>query len=154
MLQVFHIDVAKVHLNVAYVAMTMHTCFKCFTCFIFTLQMFNLDVSKVDLGGARVAIAWCYCCYMGHHGSPYVSKVYCLLLRWSPRRLVMCACGHVTTLPAGAVVCVHVGVGHRGVIACVKSMLLLLLHGPLCCLLVLRACCLLVLMLLCVHAGV
>jgi len=42
--------------------------------------------------------------------------------------------------------CVHAGVGHHGVIACVKSMLLLLLHGPLCRLLVV--------MLLCVNAGV
>jgi hypothetical protein len=55
--------------------------------------MFNLDVSKVDLRGARVVIVWCCCCYVGHHGSLYVSKVYCLLLRWSPCRLVLCACG-------------------------------------------------------------
>jgi hypothetical protein len=31
--KVFHLDVAIVDLDVAYVAMTIHACFKCFICF-------------------------------------------------------------------------------------------------------------------------
>ena len=50
MLQVFHLNVAKVDLDVAYVAMTIHACFKCFICFRCMLQVFHLDISKVDLG--------------------------------------------------------------------------------------------------------
>jgi hypothetical protein len=49
MLQVFHLDVIKVDLNVAYIGMAIHACFKCFICFRYMLQMFCLDVSKVDL---------------------------------------------------------------------------------------------------------
>jgi hypothetical protein len=48
MLQLFHLDVAKVELDIAYVAMPIHACFKCFVCFRRMLQMFYLDVSKVD----------------------------------------------------------------------------------------------------------
>jgi hypothetical protein len=33
MLQVFHLDATKVNLDVAYVAMAIHACFKCFICF-------------------------------------------------------------------------------------------------------------------------
>jgi hypothetical protein len=33
MLQVFHLDVAKVDLDVAYVLQRLHTCFKFFRCF-------------------------------------------------------------------------------------------------------------------------
>jgi hypothetical protein len=29
----FHLDVSKVNVGVAYVAMAIHTCFKCFVCF-------------------------------------------------------------------------------------------------------------------------
>jgi hypothetical protein len=49
MLQMFHLDVRKVYLGVAYVAMATHTCFKCFICFRRMLQMFHLDISKADL---------------------------------------------------------------------------------------------------------
>ena len=34
MLQVFYLDVAKVDLDVAYVVMAIHVCFKCFICFL------------------------------------------------------------------------------------------------------------------------
>jgi hypothetical protein len=65
-----------------------------------------------------------------HRESPYVSKVYCLLLCGSPRRLVLHACGRVTTPPAGgAAVCAcgaWVTVG-----PCFKSMLMLLLRRSL-----------------------
>jgi len=47
MLQIFYLDVAKVDLDVAYVAMPIHICFRRM------LQMFHLDVSKVDRGVAR-----------------------------------------------------------------------------------------------------
>jgi hypothetical protein len=56
MLQVFHFNVAKIDLNVAYVVMAIYTCFKCFIYFRRMLQVFYLDVSKLDLGGAHVAI--------------------------------------------------------------------------------------------------
>jgi hypothetical protein len=102
------------------------TCFKCFICFRRMLQTFHLDVSKVDFKGEHI--------------------FYVLLLRGSPRRLVLCACGRMTTPPASAVVVCACGCGSL----CFKSMLLLLLHGSLCRLLVLRACCLLLLMPLCV----
>jgi hypothetical protein len=51
MLQVFHLDVAKVDLDVAYIAMAIHAsvCFKYFICFRCMLHVFHLDVSKVDL---------------------------------------------------------------------------------------------------------
>jgi ABC-type glucose/galactose transport system permease subunit len=65
MLQVFYLNVAKVDLNVAYVAMTIHACFKCFICFRRMLQVFRLDVSKTNLVGAHVVMAWCCCC-VGH----------------------------------------------------------------------------------------
>jgi hypothetical protein len=65
MLQVFHMDVAKVDRDVAYVAMVVHLCCKhllpmfhlffrcmlqeylsrCFICFIHMLQVFYLDVA-------------------------------------------------------------------------------------------------------------
>ena len=46
----FHLDVAKVDLDIPYVAMAIHACFKCFICFSRMLQVFQLYVSKVDLG--------------------------------------------------------------------------------------------------------
>jgi hypothetical protein len=49
MLQVFRLDVAQVDPDVAYVAIPIHACFKCFVCFRRMLQMFHLDVSRVDL---------------------------------------------------------------------------------------------------------
>jgi hypothetical protein len=57
MLQVFHLDVAKVDMDVAYVAMTIHACFKsmfqvfhlfsdvrykCFISMLYMLQVFHL----------------------------------------------------------------------------------------------------------------
>jgi hypothetical protein len=40
MLQVFHLDVAKVDLNIAYIAIAIHACFKhCFKCFICFTRM-------------------------------------------------------------------------------------------------------------------
>jgi hypothetical protein len=42
MLQMFHLDVAKLVMDVAYVAMSIHVCF-----------MFHLDISEVDRGVAR-----------------------------------------------------------------------------------------------------
>jgi len=51
--QIFYLDVSKVDLGVAHVAMATHACFKrMFQVFhlfsYFMLQMFHLDVSKVD----------------------------------------------------------------------------------------------------------
>jgi hypothetical protein len=50
---VFHLDIAKVDLDVAHVGMPIHACFKCFIRFRRMLQIFYLDVSKVDRGVAR-----------------------------------------------------------------------------------------------------
>jgi hypothetical protein len=50
MLQLFHLNIAKVDLDIAYVVMAIHACFKCFVCFRCMLQMFQLDALKVDLG--------------------------------------------------------------------------------------------------------
>jgi hypothetical protein len=55
MLQVFHLDVAKVDLDIAYAAISIHAGFKrmfqvfhlFFRCM---LQVFHLDVSEVDRG--------------------------------------------------------------------------------------------------------
>jgi hypothetical protein len=52
-LRMFHTYVVKVDLDVAYVATTIHACFKCFICFRHMLQIFYLDVSKVDWGVAH-----------------------------------------------------------------------------------------------------
>jgi hypothetical protein len=46
--QMYHLNVSKVDLGVAHVAVATHACFKCFSCFGLMLQMFYLDVSKVD----------------------------------------------------------------------------------------------------------
>ena len=48
MFQVFHLDVA-------YVAMAIHVCFKCFRYFRLMLQLFHLDVAEVDLDVTYVA---------------------------------------------------------------------------------------------------
>lgn len=60
MLQVFHLNAAKVDLDVAYVVMATHACFKhMFQVFYLfhTYVVFYLDVSEVDLGGAHVSMA-------------------------------------------------------------------------------------------------
>jgi hypothetical protein len=46
--QMYHLDVSKVDLGVAHVAVATHACFKYFSCFGLMLRMFYLDVSKVD----------------------------------------------------------------------------------------------------------
>ena len=52
----FHLDVAKVDLDVAYVAITKYAYYKpMFHVFRCMLQIFHLHVSKVDLGVAHVA---------------------------------------------------------------------------------------------------
>jgi hypothetical protein len=52
MLQVFHIDVAKVDFNVYVCAMAIHVCCNCmFKYFIFFIRMllvFHIDVAKLD----------------------------------------------------------------------------------------------------------
>jgi hypothetical protein len=50
MLQVFHLDVAKVDLNVSYTCMLQTYVFKCFRCFVHMLQMFHVDVAYVCNG--------------------------------------------------------------------------------------------------------
>jgi hypothetical protein len=90
MLQVFHLNVTKIDLDVAYVVMAIHACFKCFIHFRRMLQVFHLDVSKLDLGGTYVAI----CMVLLLRGSS--------CRRGSPRRLVLHACVCVTTPPAGS----------------------------------------------------
>jgi hypothetical protein len=60
--QVFHLAVAKVDMNVAYVPMTIHmyvanVCSKCFICFRRMLQVFHLDVAKLDMDVALITIA-------------------------------------------------------------------------------------------------
>ena len=61
----FHLDVSKVNLGVAHVAMAIHACFKCFICFRCMLQMFYLDVVKVDLVLHMLwAIHTCFKCFI------------------------------------------------------------------------------------------
>jgi hypothetical protein len=52
---VFHLDFAKVDLDVAYV-------FKCFRCFKLSFQVFHLDVARVDLDVGYVAMTKYACC--------------------------------------------------------------------------------------------
>ena len=74
MLQVFNLDVAKVDLDVAYVAMAIHTCHCIFQ--VICMQSYVASVSigclksrygrahvgmAVVLGGQRPATAACYC---------------------------------------------------------------------------------------------
>jgi hypothetical protein len=47
MFQVFHLDVAKVDLDVAYTCMLHGYVFECFRCFICVLQVFHLDIAYV-----------------------------------------------------------------------------------------------------------
>jgi hypothetical protein len=71
MLQMFHLDVSKVDLGVAHVAVAICACFKCLICFRRMLQVFYLDDPKVDLEKAHAAACappWvtarvCCCCW-------------------------------------------------------------------------------------------
>jgi hypothetical protein len=54
---VFHLDVVKVDLNVAYVAIYMHVS-SVSSVFSRILQMFQLDVSKVDQGEHMLQWPW------------------------------------------------------------------------------------------------
>jgi hypothetical protein len=61
MLQVFYINVTKVDLEVARVAMVFSSiCRKCFICFRRMLQVFYLDVAKVDLDVAYTCMLQAY----------------------------------------------------------------------------------------------
>jgi hypothetical protein len=59
-LQIFHLDVAKVDLNVAYVAMAIHVCFKrifqVFHLFSGICCKFSIECFKSRFGGAHVAM--------------------------------------------------------------------------------------------------
>jgi hypothetical protein len=57
---------------VAYVAIAIHTCFKCLICFKYILQVFYLNILKIDLREVHATTAsvpswftmracWCYC---------------------------------------------------------------------------------------------
>jgi hypothetical protein len=48
MLEMLHLDVSKVDLGVAHIAVATYAYFIISFVFRFTLQMFHLDVSKVD----------------------------------------------------------------------------------------------------------
>jgi hypothetical protein len=74
-LQVFHLNVAKVDLNVAYVAMTIYACFKqMFQVF----HLFQTYVASVSFGCFKSRSRRSTCCngmVLLLLGSPYVSKV-------------------------------------------------------------------------------
>jgi hypothetical protein len=61
MLQMFHMDVAKVNRDIAHVIMVVYLCFKCMFCFRRMLQVFYLDVAKVDLNVTY--ICKCFRCF-------------------------------------------------------------------------------------------
>jgi hypothetical protein len=73
MLQLFHMVIAKVDLNVTYVGIVIHVRFKCFICFRRMLQIFYMYVSKVDqvlhmlqwtlVVGGQWPVAATWCCY-------------------------------------------------------------------------------------------
>jgi hypothetical protein len=84
MLQMFHLQVFhlfqiyvanvssrcfKSRPGVAYIAIAIYTCFKCFICFRRILQVFHLDVSKIDLEKAHVLL-------VRRHGSLRAPAVY------------------------------------------------------------------------------
>jgi hypothetical protein len=76
--QVFHLDVVKVDLNIAYVAMIKYTyCKSMFQVFKRMLQMFHLDVSKVDLGVAHVTNGYTRMFQVFHCLHTYVADVSC-----------------------------------------------------------------------------
>jgi hypothetical protein len=86
MLQVFYLDVAKQDLDVAYVVMAIHVCFKAYvssvsSVFSRMLQSVSTRCFKSRYGGAyvvmalvaggqRLAIDACYCCWGAIRGSP------------------------------------------------------------------------------------
>jgi hypothetical protein len=47
--KLFHLDVACFHLYVAYIAVAIHVCSKCFTHFRHMFQMFYLDIAYVEI---------------------------------------------------------------------------------------------------------
>jgi hypothetical protein len=97
MLQVFHVDVAKVDRDVAYVAMTIHVCCKrlflmfqlfqmdvarvlsgCYICFILMLQVFHSDVANVFILMLQVfSSIYSICFVVATHVFPFVSDVCC-----------------------------------------------------------------------------
>ena len=102
MFQVFHLDVA-------YVAMAIHVCFKCFRCFRLMLQVFHLNVAKVDLDVAMPIDACFKCMFKVFHlFQTYVTNVLSECFknrsgvarrRWPadsglPQPLLWCAMGH------------------------------------------------------------
>jgi hypothetical protein len=101
MLQVFHLNVAKIDLDVACVVMAIHACFKrIFQVF----HLFQTYVVSVLFGSFKSRSRGSTCC----------NYVVLLLddspcLHGSPRRLVLRTYGRVTTPPAGAAAWVTVG---------------------------------------------
>jgi hypothetical protein len=68
MLQVFHLDVAKVDLDVVYVVMAIHVCsracFKCFICFqTYVAKLFHLDVPYGANGYVASVCFECFICF-------------------------------------------------------------------------------------------
>jgi hypothetical protein len=83
MLQMFRLDVLKVDLGVAHVAMAIHAYFKCFICFRHMLQMFHLDIAKVDL--MLHMLLWLYT-YVSSVSS--ISDVCCKCFIWMFEKLI------------------------------------------------------------------
>ena len=71
MLQVFHVDVAKVDQDVAYVAMAIHVCCKSL---IQTFQLFQIYVSRVL---SRCCICFTLMLQVFHPDVAYVSHICC-----------------------------------------------------------------------------
>ena len=83
MLQVFYIDVAKIHRDVAMVFSSVRP--KCFICFRRMLQVFHLYVAKVDLDVAYTCMLQAYVssvlsCFICMFIS--VSSECCICLQW------------------------------------------------------------------------
>ena len=74
----FHLDVAEVDLDVAYVVVAIHACFKCFICFSRMLQVFQLYVSKVDLGEHMLQWPW----WLGDSCLPQSPAIAARALSW------------------------------------------------------------------------
>jgi hypothetical protein len=81
MLQIFHLDVSKVDLDVVHVAMAIHACFKCFICFIHMLQMFHLDVAKIDLI-LHVCCGYTHMFQAHFYSVSHVSDICCKCFIW------------------------------------------------------------------------
>jgi hypothetical protein len=76
--QVFHLDVVKVDLDVAYVATTKYIyCKPMFQVFRCMLQIFHLNVSKVDLGVPHAANGYTRMFQVFHYLHTYVAHVSC-----------------------------------------------------------------------------